>query len=220
LAGLNISSSGLVYPKKSAAGIYPVYRYSLSTEGCSVQHEGKVEILPPVLDISANISTLMGKPPLVVNFEGLNNTLATTRYTWLFGDKNKAPNDTATGKNVSYTYFDTGKYTPRLIGKVGACRDTLVLTTINVGLMSVESLSQSLRVHLFPNPTELGSGCTVWVEGPAKDRSIAIYNALGKCISVHRLSADQERLELTAPAAGLYFVEVEGIDKPLKWLVE
>jgi hypothetical protein len=220
LMGLNINSNGIVNPRKSAAGIYPVYRYSLSKEGCSVQHEGKVEILPAVLNLSANISALMGKPPLVVNFEGQNSIAGATSYHWIFGDTKQSPKDTAWGASVSYTYNDTGRYTPRLIGTVGSCKDTVVLATINVGLMSVESHTQSLRVQLFPNPSDLGSGCTLWVNGPSQQRFIHIYNTVGTRISVHQLSANQDRLELMAPAPGLYFVEVEGTAKSIQWLVE
>jgi hypothetical protein len=220
LVGLNINSNGVVNPRKSAAGIYPVYRYSLSKEGCSVQHEGKVEILPAVLNLSANISALMGKPPLVVNFEGQNSIAGATSYHWIFGDTKQSPKDTAWGASVSYTYNDTGRYTPRLIGSVGSCKDTVVLATINVGLMSVESHTQSLRVQLFPNPSNAYNEAVLSIAGNNMSRRITVYNTIGTLISAHQLSANQDRLELMAPAPGLYFVEVEGTAKSIQWLVE
>jgi hypothetical protein len=166
------------------------------------------------------LSATSGKVPLKVNFEGQNSIVGTTEYKWIFGDTKQSPKDTAWGASASYTYNDTGRYYPKLIGVVGSCRDTIALNTIRVGLLGVKSLGGNLSVQLYPNPTGTGNEVVLSIEGNSKSRNIVVYNSVGSKVSSHRIEKEQQQITFTAPSTGIYFIEVEGAGKLLKWVVE
>jgi hypothetical protein len=39
-------------------------------------------------------------------------------------------------------------------------------------------------------------------------------------MSSHRIEKEQQQITFTAPSSGIYFIEVEGAGKLLKWVVE
>jgi hypothetical protein len=219
-SGLAIDSMGRISPRNSSAGTFKVNKHYTNSLGCDYQSEGQISIAPAVLSISGTLSATSGKVPLKVNFEGQNSIAGSTQYKWIFGDAKQSPKDTAWGALASYTYNDTGRYYPKLIGVVGGCRDTIALNTITVGLLGVRSLSDNLSVQLYPNPTGMGNDVVLSIKGNSKSRNIVVYNSVGSKVSSHRIEKEQQQITLTAPSSGIYFIEVEGAGKLLKWVVE
>ena len=175
---------------------------------------------PYFVNLSGTTSTLVGKPPLTVNFQGNNGIAGTTKYKWIFGDTKQSPKDTAWGALASYTYNDTGRFYPRMIGMVGGCTDTISLAVVNARLLSTKQLGENLTVNLYPNPSGAGNEVALSIDGNSKSRSITVYNSVGSKVSSHRIEKEQEQITLNAAAPGIYFIEVEGTGKLLKWLVE
>jgi len=175
---------------------------------------------PYFVNLSGKTSTLVGKLPLTVNFQGQNGITGNTEYKWIFGDTKQSPKDTAWGALVSYTYNDTGRYNPRMIGVVGSCRDTIALNTITVGLLGVKTLGDNLTVRLYPNPTGTGSEVVLSMEGNSKSRSITVYNSVGSKVSSHSIEKGENRIVLKALTSGIYFIEIEGAGNQIKWVVE
>jgi hypothetical protein len=218
--GLALDTTGKINPRNSNSGSYSVYKYSRNSQGCDYQSEGQITIAPAVLNLSGMMSQTVGKPPLKVNFQGQNSIAGTTKYKWIFGDTKQSPKDTAWGALVSYTYNDTGRYNPRMIGVVGSCRDTISLNTITVGLLGVKTLSDDLSVRLYPNPTGTGSEVVLSIEGNSKSRNIIVYNSVGSKVSSHRIEKGENRIVLKASTSGIYFIEIEGAGNQIKWVVE
>jgi hypothetical protein len=211
---------GRISPKNSNSGSYSVYKHSRNSQGCDYQSEGQISIAPAVLSISGTLSATVGKPPLKVDFQGQNSITGTTKYKWIFGDIKQSPKDTAWGALVSYTYNDTGRYNPRMIGVVGGCRDTIALNTITVGFLGVKTLGDNLSVRLYPNPTGTGSEVVLSMEGNSKSRSITVYNSVGSKVSSHSIEKGENRIVLKALTSGIYFIEIEGAGNQIKWVVE
>jgi hypothetical protein len=218
--GLAIDSMGRINPRNSSAGTFKVNKHSKNTSGCDYQSEGQISIAPAVLSISGTLSASAGKVPLIVNFDGKNSIAGATQYKWLFGDTKQAPKDTAWGAAVSYTYNDTGKFYPRLIGMAGGCRDTINLGLVNARLLSTNQLGENLMVNLYPNPSGAGNEVALSIEGNFKSRSITVYNSVGSKVSSHRIEKGQQQITLNAAAPGIYFIEVEGTGNQIKWVVK
>jgi hypothetical protein len=218
--GLALDTTGKINPRNSNSGSYSVYKYSSNSQGCDYQSEGQITIAPAVLNLSGMMSQTLGKPPLKVNFQGQNSIAGTTKYKWIFGDTKQSPKDTAWGALVSYTYNDTGRYNPRMIGVVGSCRDTIALNTITVGLLGVKTIGDNLTVRLYPNPTGTGSEVVLSIEGNSKSRNIVVYNSVGSEVSSHRIEKGENQIVLKASTSGIYFIEIEGTGNQVKWLVE
>jgi hypothetical protein len=219
-SGLVIDSMGRINPRNSVAGTFKVNKHYTNSLGCDYQSEGQISIAPAVLNISGTLSATSGKVPLKVNFEGQNSIAGSTQYKWIFGDAKQSPKDTAWGALASYTYNDTGRYYPKLIGVVGGCRDTIALNTITVGLLGVRSLSDNLSVQLYPNPTGMGNDVVLSIKGNSKSRNIVVYNSVGSKVSSHRIEKGEQQITFTAPSSGIYFIEVEGTGNQIKWVVE
>jgi hypothetical protein len=219
-SGLAIDSMGRINPRNSSAGTFKVNKHYTNSQGCDYQSEGQITIAPAVLNLSGMISQTVGKPPLKVNFQGQNSIAGTTKYKWIFGDIKQSPKDTAWGALVSYTYNDTGRYNPRMIGVVGGCRDTIALSTITVGLLGVKTLGDNLSVRLYPNPTGTGSEVVLSIEGNSKSRNIVVYNSVGSKVSSHRIEKGENQIVLKASTSGIYFIEIEGTGNQIKWVVE
>jgi hypothetical protein len=175
---------------------------------------------PYFVNLSGTTSALVGKPPLKVNFQGQNSIAGTTKYKWIFGDTKQSPKDTAWGALASYTYNDTGRFYPRMIGVVGSCRDTISLNTITVGLLGVKTIGDDLSVRLYPNPTGTGSDVVLSIEGNSKSRNIVVYNSVGSKVSSHRIEKGENQIVLKALTSGIYFIEIEGTANQIKWVVE
>jgi hypothetical protein len=175
---------------------------------------------PYFVNLSGTTSALVGKRPLTVNFQGQNGITGNTEYKWIFGDTKQSPKDTAWGALVSYTYNDTGRYNPRMIGVVGGCRDTIALNTITVGLLGVKTIGDNLSVRLYPNPTGKGSEVVLSIEGNSKSRNIVVYNSVGSKVSSHHIEKGENRIVLKALTSGIYFIEIEGAGNQIKWVVE
>jgi hypothetical protein len=219
-SGLTIDSTGKISPRKSSSGTYTVNKYFKNASGCDYQSEGQITIAPAVLNLSGMMSQTVGKPPLKVNFQGQNGIAGTTKYKWIFGDTKQSPKDTAWGAAVSYTYKDTGKFYPRLIGVSGGCRDTISLGAVSARLLSTNQLGENLTVNLYPNPTGAGNEVVLSIEGNSKSRSITVYNAMGSKVSSHRIEKGQQQIKFTAASPGIYFIEVDGAGNQIKWVVE
>ena len=219
-AGLAIDSMGRINPQNSGAGKFKVKKHSINASGCDDQSEGQISIAPAVLSISGTLSASSGKVPLIVNFDGKNSIAGATQYKWLFGDTKQAPKDTAWGAAVSYTYNDTGRYYPKLIGVVGGCRDTIALNTITVGLLGVKSPGENLTIQLYPNPTSTGNEVVLSIEGNSKSRNIVVYNSVGSKVTSHRIEKEENQIVLKASTSGIYFIEIEGTGNQIKWVVE
>ena len=219
-AGLAIDSMGRINPQNSGAGKFKVKKHSINASGCDYQSEGQISIAPAVLSISGTLSATAGKVPLIVNFDGKNGIAGATQYKWLFGDTKQSPKDTAWGAAVSYTYNDTGRYYPKLIGVVGGCRDTIALNTITVGLLGVKSPGENLTIQLYPNPTSTGNEVVLSIEGNSKSRNIVVYNSVGSKVTSHRIEKEENQIVLKASTSGIYFIEIEGTGNQIKWVVE
>jgi hypothetical protein len=219
-SGLAIDSMGRISPKNSNSGSYSVYKHSRNSQGCDYLDEGQISIAPAVLSISGTLSITSGKVPLLVNFDGKNSISGATQYKWLFGDTKQSPKDTAWGAIVSYTYNDTGKFYPRLIGVSGGCRDTISLGVVSARLLSTNQLGENLTVNLYPNPTGAGNEVMLNIEGNNKSRRIMVYNAVGSKLSSHRIEKGQQQIKLTAASPGIYLIEIEGAGNLIKWVVE
>jgi hypothetical protein len=211
---------GRINPRNSSAGTFKVNKHSKNAAGCDYQSEGQVSIAPAVLSISGTLSITSGKVPLLVNFDGKNSILGATQYKWLFGDTKQSLKDTAWGTAVSYTYNDTGKFYPRLIGVSGGCRDTISLGAVSARLLSINQLGENLTVNLYPNPAGAGNEVMLNIEGNNKCRSITVYNAVGSKVSSHRIEKGQQQIKLTAASPGIYLIEIEGTGNLIKWVVE
>ncbi len=211
---------GRINPQNSGAGKFKVKKHSINASGCDYQSEGQISIAPAVLSISGTLSATAGKVPLIVNFDGKNGIAGATQYKWLFGDTKQSPKDTAWGAAVSYTYNDTGRYYPKLIGVVGGCRDTIALNTITVGLLGVKSPGENLTIQLYPNPTSTGNEVVLSIEGNSKSRNIVVYNSVGSKVTSHRIEKEENQIVLKASTSGIYFIEIEGTGNQIKWVVE
>jgi len=121
---------------------------------------------------------------------------------------------------VSYTYNDTGKFYPRLVGLAGGCRDTINLGVVNARLLSTKQLGENLTVNLYPNPSGAGNEVVLSIEGKFKSRSITVYNAVGGRVSTHRIEKGEQQITLTPQSSGIYFIEIEGTGNQIKWIVE
>jgi hypothetical protein len=219
-SGLAIDSMGRINPRNSSAGTFKVNKHSKNAAGCDYQSEGQISIAPAVLSISGTLSITSGKVPLLVNFDGKNSISGATQYKWLFGDTKQSPKDTAWGAAVSYTYKDTGKFYPRLIGVSVGCRDTISLGAVSARLLSTNQLGENLTVNLYPNPTGAGNEVVLSIEGNSKSRSIKVYNAVGSKVSSHRIEKGENQIVLKALTSGIYFIEIEGTGNQIKWVVE
>jgi hypothetical protein len=211
---------GKINPRNSSAGTFKVNKHSKNAAGCDYQSEGQISIAPAVLSISGTLSITSGKVPLLVNFDGKNSISGATQYKWIFGDTKQSPKDTAWGTAVSYTYKDTGKFYPRLIGVSGGCRDTISLGAVSARLLSTNQLGENLTVNLYPNPTGAGNEVMLIIEGNSKSRSIKVYNAVGSKVSSHRIEKGENQIVLKALTSGIYFIEIEGTGNQIKWVVE
>jgi len=219
-SGLAIDSMGRINPRNSSAGTFKVNKHYTNSQGCDYLDEGQISIAPAVLSISGTLSITSGKVPLLVNFQGQNSIGGATQYKWLFGDTKQSPKDTAWGAIVSYTYNDTGKFYPRLIGVSGGCRDTIGLGAVSARLLSINQLGENLTVNLYPNPTGAGNEVMLNIEGNNKSRSITVYNAVGSKLSSHRIEKGENNIVLKAPTSGIYLIEIEGAGNQIKWVVE
>jgi hypothetical protein len=219
-AGLAIDSMGRINPRNSSAGTFKVNKHYTNSQGCDYQSEGQISIAPAVLSISGTLSATSGKVPLKVNFDGTNGIAGATQYKWLFGDTKQSPKDTAWGAAVSYTYNDTGKFYPRLIGMAGGCRDTTNLGVVNARLLSTKQMGENLTVNLYPNPSGAGNEVVLKIANNKQSRNVNVYNAVGSKVSSHRIEKGQQQITLNAAAPGIYFIEVEGTGNQIKWIVE
>jgi hypothetical protein len=219
-SGLAIDSMGRITPRNSSAGTFKVNKHYTNSQGCDYQSEGQISIATAVLNLSGSLSITSGKVPLLVNFQGQNSISGATQYKWLFGDTKQSSKDTAWGAAVSYTYKDTGKFYPRLIGVSGGCRDTISLGAVSARLLSTSQLGENLTVNLYPNPTGAGNEVVLSIEGNSKSRRITVYNAVGSKISSHRIEKGQQQIKLTAASPGIYLIEIEGTGNLIKWVVE
>jgi hypothetical protein len=75
-------------------------------------------------------------------------------------------------------------------------------------------------LRIYPNPAGVGSDVVLSIKGNGKSRNIVVYNSVGSKVSSHRIGNGQQQIILVAPSAGIYFIEVEGAGKLLKWMVE
>jgi hypothetical protein len=219
-SGLAIDSMGRICPRNSSAGTFKVNKHYTNSQGCDYQSEGQISIAPAVLSISGTLSATSGKVPLIVNFDGKNGIAGATQFKWIFGDTKQSPKDTAWGSAVSYTYKDTGKFYPRLIGVSGGCRDTISLGAVSARLLSINQLSENLTVNLYPNPSGAGNEVVLSIEGNRKSRRITVYNAVGSRVASYHIEKGENKITLKTAIPGIYFIEVEGTGKLLKWLVE
>jgi hypothetical protein len=219
-SGLAIDSMGRINPRNSSAGTFKVNKHSKNAAGCDYQSEGQISIAPAVLSISGTLSITSGKVPLLVNFDGKNSISGATQYKWIFGDTKQSPKDTAWGTAVSYTYKDTGKFYPRLIGVSGDCRDTISLGAVSARLLSTNQLGENLTVNLYPNPTGAGNEVILKIANNKQTRNVTIYNSVGSKLSSHRIEKGQQQIKLNAASPGIYFIEVEGVRNQVRWLVE
>ena len=80
-------------------------------------------------------------------------------------------------------------------------------------------LMHTLRVKLYPNPSELGKEVVLNVAANNQVRDIVVYNALGTKVSSYRIEKEQEQITLITPTSGMYFIQIEGSDNKVKWLV-
>jgi hypothetical protein len=219
-SGLAIDSMGRINPQNSVAGTFKVNKHYTNSQGCDYQSEGQISIAPAVLSISGTLSASSGKVPLIVNFDGKNSIAGATQYKWLFGDTKQSPKDTAWGASVSYTYNDTGKFYPRLVGLAGGCRDTINLGVVSARLLSTKQLGENLTVNLYPNPTGTGSEVILKIANNKQTRNVTIYNAVGSKLSSYRIEKGQQQIKLNAASPGIYFIEVDGAGNQIKWVVE
>jgi hypothetical protein len=219
-SGLAIDSMGRISPRNSSAGTFKVNKHYTNSQGCDYQSEGQISIAPAVLSISGTLSATSGKVPLIVNFDGMNSIAGATQYKWLFGDTKQSPKDTAWGAAVSYTYNDTGKFYPRLVGLADGCRDTINLGVVNARLLSTKQLGENLTVNLYPNPSGAGNEVVLSIEGNSKSRNIKIYNSVGSKVSSHHIEKGENKIVLKAPTSGIYLIEIEGTGNQIKWVVE
>jgi hypothetical protein len=80
-------------------------------------------------------------------------------------------------------------------------------------------LMHTLRVKLYPNPSELGKEVVLNVAANNQVRDIVVYNALGTKVSSYRIEKEQEQITLITPTSGMYFIQIEGSNNKVKWLV-
>jgi len=175
---------------------------------------------PYFVNLSGTISALVGKPPLTVNFQGQNGIAGTTEYKWIFGDTKQSPKDTAWGALASYTYNDTGRFYPRMIGVVGGCADTISLGVVSASLLSTKQLGENLTVNLYPNPSGAGNEVILKIANNKQARNVTVYNVVGSKVSSHRIEKGENRIVLKASTSGIYFIEIEGTGNQIKWVVE
>jgi Secretion system C-terminal sorting domain len=175
---------------------------------------------PYFVNLSGTTSALVGKPPLTVNFQGQNGITGNTEYKWIFGDTKQSPKDTAWGGLASYTYNDTGRFYPRMIGEVGGCRDTIALGMVNARLLSTNKMGEKLTVKLYPNPSLAGNEVILMIANNKQIRNVTVYNAVGSRVSSHRIEKGENQIALKASTSGIYLIEIEGAGNQIKWVVE
>ncbi len=79
---------------------------------------------------------------------------------------------------------------------------------------------EQATMRIYPNPAGVGSDVVLSIQGNGISRNIVVYNSVGSKVSTYRIENGQQQISLTAPSAGIYFIEVEGVGKLLKWMVE
>jgi hypothetical protein len=159
-------------------------------------------------------------PNPTVNFQGQNGIAGTTEYKWIFGDTKQSPKDTAWGALASYTYNDTGRFYPRMIGVVGGCRDTISLGVVSARLLGTNQLGENLTVNFYPNPSGAGNEVVLMIANNMQARNVTVYNAVGSRVSSHRIEKGENRIVLKASNSGIYFIEIESAGNQIKLVVE
>jgi hypothetical protein len=79
---------------------------------------------------------------------------------------------------------------------------------------------EQAAMRIYPNPAGVGSDVVLSIQGNGISRNIVVYNSVGSKVSSYRIGSGQQQITLVAPSAGIYFIEVEGAGKLLKWMVE
>ncbi|HHG85633.1 MAG TPA: PKD domain-containing protein, partial [Bacteroidetes bacterium] len=156
----------------------------------------------------AAFSFSAGTNPQMINFID-NSTGSPTSWLWDFGD-----GQTSVQQNPNNLYASTGTYTVCLTATDSCGSDTLCLSVM-VGVSGVNGGLPDLEVNLWPNPA--GEQVMVEVNLPARlDLEVRLRDVAGRSlVELHQDAATglwQQPLDLSAVAAGMYFLEVRAGD--------
>ncbi|MCB0561845.1 MAG: VCBS repeat-containing protein [Lewinellaceae bacterium] len=129
-------------------------------------------------------------------------------WLWEFGDGNSSP-----AQDPVHTYEEAGAYTVCLTA-ANAWGSTQYCEEITISLTSATGVADAASIQLHPNP----ANTTVWVDcsNLPLPQQLVLYSAAGKPLQSITLQKRQAAWDISALAAGSYWVRTEdGVVLPL-----
>jgi PKD repeat protein len=140
----------------------------------------------PTADFSAIINNL--------GVQFLNNSTGAIGYNWNFGDGNVSSEN-----NPSHNYGTNGSYTVTLEASNGNCTD---VHTFEVLVTGTEEIMNE-NISLYPNPAQ----DQINISCPAQS-TLVMTNVTGQIISTIQNTKNQEVMNVSELANGIYFVRI------------
>jgi hypothetical protein len=164
-----------------------------------------VVVSPFIVGVSAGFSA--STSGFDATFTDGSTGTGTITYSWTFGD-----GGTSTAQNPTHTYTANGSYvvTLQVSNECGTSTfsDTLVFNVIGIANPS------GMDVSVFPNPAH--DRVVVAMDlSVAQDLRVSLVSMMGQVVAEQRYDdvsgSFRQALDLNAVAAGVYFLEVEGV---------
>lgn len=144
------------------------------------------------------------------SFSFTSTSTNATGWSWDFGD-----GGSSSSENPSYVYTANGTYTVTLIASNGCGSDTITQTVTVTGVGLNELVQQGVQV--YPNPVQ--HTLTVAVNGKVSGLAV-ITDISGKIMRTFDLNAPETQVDISALAAGVYFLTVEELQGTLRFVKE
>ncbi len=172
--------------------------------GCRDSQDVSMKKDTAIAEASAEKDTVNLKVNGVIQFHG--NGSKWNSFLWRFVD-----GETATDRDPTHNYTQSGTYNVVLITEAGECRDTDTLTVVVVGDVSIEENSLQDRWSVFPNPTNGALTIRLADLRLDSDAELRILDLGGKSVERAHIpqGTDAFEMNLSKLPAGLYWLALE-----------